>query len=100
MVDIWIEAEQWSSDFNIYDENTDVRVTLEDDSEWIATFFTYKNILNLRDKNKNTGECLSGKYFWASNMFLIDEISRENILNVVSELLANGQFTSAFTLNT
>ncbi len=68
---IWIEAEKWTEGtLNIYDDNTDVIVQFEDGTRWSATFFTYLNINRLTEKNKKTGECLNGNYFWASNMVL------------------------------
>ncbi|MCR8633910.1 hypothetical protein [Paenibacillus radicis (ex Xue et al. 2023)] len=94
---LWIEAEQWSvGEWNIYDDNTDVIMTFEDGTRWIATFFTYKNIQALIDKNQMTGECLSGKYFWSSDMILIDECSRERIEEVVRYFLIEKTFTNRF----
>lgn len=53
---IWIEAEEWAEgEWNFEDDNTDVKVTFSDRSVWIATFFTYKNIQTLREKNIKTG---------------------------------------------
>lgn len=61
---IWIEAEQWAEENrNEEDNNTDVIVKFDDGSEWIATFFTYQNIISISGKNEKTGECLNGKYF-------------------------------------
>lgn len=40
--------------------STDVKVTLLDRSVWKATFFTYKNIQTLREKNEITSECMNG----------------------------------------
>lgn len=94
---IWIEAEKWSEDnWNMEDINTDVIVTLSDHSKWIASFFTYKNIQRLRDTNAQTGECMNGAYFWASDMILIDTASRENIGAVISYLIENEEFESIF----
>lgn len=77
-------------------DNTDVKVDFSDGTSYTATFFTYENIESLRKKNAETGECLAGKYFWASDMILIDRIERRNILQVIEELLADGSFDSIF----
>ena len=62
---IWIEVEEWTEgEWNIEDDNTDVIVTFSDRSKWIASFFTYKNIQTLIEKNKQTDENLNGAYFW------------------------------------
>ncbi|MFF2879079.1 hypothetical protein ACFVR2_22550 [Gottfriedia sp. NPDC057991] len=67
-----------------------------DGAEGVATYITYKNILSLKEKNKATGEYLSGKYFWASDMILIDDISCETITDVVVQLLKDNEFWSVF----
>jgi hypothetical protein len=95
---IWIEAEEWApGEWNPQDDNTDVIVTLEDGSRWVATFFTYRNVQTLTDKNKTTGECLAGTYFWSSNMILIDEVSRQRIEEVIGELLKEKTFETVFS---
>ena len=94
---IWIEAEHWPAEnWNYNDGNTDVVVRFVDGQEWSATFFTYTNIQTLTKKNRRTGECLSGKYFWATTMILVDTICRQSIEEVVHGLLQNREFASAF----
>lgn len=94
---LWIETEQWAAEeWNIYDDNTDVIVTFKDGTRWVASFFTYQNIQTLVEKNKQTGECMFGKYFWSSDMILVDECSRERIEEVVKGLLDNGEFEAVF----
>lgn len=93
-----IEAEEWENDeWDTEDENTDVKVTFSDRTVWMATFFTYKNIQTLREKNKKTGECMNGTYFRASDMVLIDIVSRDRIVEVIDYLIDTGEFESAFT---
>ena len=97
---IWIEAEEWASgEWTPANDNTDVIVTLEDKSKWGAWFFSYSNISSLVTKNKLIGECLSGKYFWASNMVLASEVSREQIEEIVKYLIIQKPlvFQSIFT---
>ena len=85
---IWIEAEEWApGQWNPSDDNTDVIVTLDDDTRWVATFFSYKNISSLVEKNGRTGECLAGKYFWASDMILVDKVTRSRIEEVTAYLI-------------
>lgn len=95
---IWIEAEyRVEGSWNPVDGNTDVIVTLGDGSKWVATFFTFQNIQSLIVKNQQTGECMSGAYFWASDMILIDEVSRERITEVIRHLLDTGSFETVFS---
>ena len=94
---IWIAAEHWAEgEWKPVDDNSDVIVTLKDGSRWFATFFSYANIGSLTQKNTQTGECLGGKYFWATDMILVDEVTRAGIEEVVSNLLAEGYFESVF----
>ncbi|AIG27479.1 hypothetical protein [Brevibacillus laterosporus] len=47
--EIWINVEQSEDkNYDIYDNNVDVMVTLSDNSKWVATFFTYENIKTLQ----------------------------------------------------
>ena len=95
--EIWIEAENCETvHWTPIDDNTDVVVTFEDGRKHIATFFTYKNIQTLIDKNKRTGECLNGKYFWASDMILVDECSRNNIEKLIFHLIEEEEFHVIF----
>jgi hypothetical protein len=95
---VWIEAEEWEpGHWNPSDDNTDVIVTFAGGSRWVASFFSYANIAALTAKNRETGECLSGKFFWASDMLLVDEVSRERIEEVIGHLLKECKFERIFT---
>jgi len=95
--EIYIAAENWAEDqWNFEDDNTDVIVTMNNNSKYVATFFTYKNIESLRRKNNKTGECFHGKYFWASDMVLIDNCSRKNIEEVIKHLINEDEFYQTF----
>lgn len=92
-----IEAERWApGEWNPQDGNTDVWVRFDDGTEWVATFFTYQNILTLARKNQQTGECLHGRYFWAIDMVLVDEVSRARIEEVVAHLVESGELRDIF----
>jgi hypothetical protein len=94
---IWIAAENWApGQWNPEDDNSDAIVTFQDGSRWGATFFSYQNIGTLVERWKLSGECLSGKYFWASYPILVDEVSRARIEEVIADLLATRMFDSAF----
>ena len=96
---IWIESEDKGPIIGGQlhtDDNSDVIVTLSDDKRYVATFFTYDNIRTLTEKNKRTGECLSGKYFWASDMILVDRVDRDTIEKVVYDLIKDGYFDQLF----
>lgn len=95
---IWIEAEQWApGDWTPADANSDVIVTFEEGKRWVATFFSYQNISSLCKKNQAQGDCLGGNYFVATDMILVDEVSRERIEQVVIDLLRQNEFETYFT---
>lgn len=94
---IWIEAEHWTEGaWDPSDDNSDVIVTLADNTRWFATFFSYANITALIQKFKQSGECLFGTYFWATNMILVDEVSRHRIEEIICHLVKEGEFEQIF----
>ena len=85
---IWIEAEEWTEgQWDSKDANSDIIVTFENGDKWVATFFTYQNIKSLVEKNKVSGECLAGKYLWAADMLLVDELSRDCVETIIKHLI-------------
>jgi hypothetical protein len=87
------EKESWTSQ----DCNSGAWVKFENGERWVATFFSYQNISSLRKKNQKTGECLNGKYFCATDMILIDEISRNSIETVIEEMIKQNEFEIYFS---
>ena len=77
-------------------DNSDVWVEFENGENYVASFFTYQNIEWLKEKNQNTGECLSGKYWWSSDMIIIERLDRNTIEEVIKELIRTNTFTSVF----
>lgn len=95
---VWIEAEEWAEgQWDINNGNTDVIVKFDNGSRWVASFFTYSNIAKLVEKDKQTGECLSGKYFWSSDMLLVDVISRDRIEEIIKHFIEEDSFESIFS---
>ena len=96
---IWIETEEKGpiqGDFSEINDNSDVIVTFENGENYIATFYTYQNIEWLRQKNQKTGECLDGKYFYGTDLILIDKLNRVNVANVINHLIKEDEFFTAF----
>ncbi len=94
---LWIEAEEWEAgEWQPADSVTDAIVTLADGTQWVATMCSFAHVASLRARCGENGECLSGKYLWASDLILIDETSRASIDAVVRDLMAQGELQSAF----
>lgn len=97
--EIWIESENKGAIIGgelETNDNSDVIVTFSDNSRAIASFFTYKNIEFLRHKNKETGECLNGKFFWASDMIIVDKINRQEVEEIINHLITEDDFFQIF----
>jgi hypothetical protein len=98
IMSIWIGAEEGAGEWTSDDASSDVEVVLSDRSRWRGSFVTYRNIASLCAKNAQTGTCLSGSYFWASDLLLVDVLSRQRVEEVVRDLIHEGQLPKAFSL--
>ena len=75
---------------------TDVVAESDQGERYVASFFSYKSLELLRQRHRKDGDFLDGKYFWAVNMVLIDECTRESIEQVVKDLIEEGDFDHVF----
>lgn len=95
---LWYEFDQWSNGYSIDDVNTNVIFELSDGTKWSAFFITYHNLLSLSKKNRETGECLEGQYFYADKPIFISEMNKELVLSVLHDIIQNEpDLTSVFT---
>lgn len=95
--EIWIEIEELeSNNHDYYNDNTDVIVTFTDETRYVSSFVTYKNVETLTSKNRKTGENLNGKYFWVSDMILIEDVTRASIEQVIQDLIIDDSFDLIF----
>jgi hypothetical protein len=85
-----------NENFNPKRGNTDVIVSLEDGRKYIASFFAYNNIDDLRLEHQHNGDFLHGSYFWAKNMVLVEECSPKVIHPVVKNIIEEGEFNDIF----
>jgi|GEM_PF-924236 len=90
LTSIRFESDYWDDPWNEDDDNMNVWFTLSDGTKWVATFFTYQNIISLSRKNKSTGECLSGLYFCATDMILIEKLTKDSIQKVLDDMILKG----------
>ena len=96
--EVWIEAEHWGPGvWQPRDDVTDAIVTLADGTRWVATSWAFAHVETLRRNCAASGECLGGKYLWASDLILVDDTSRPSIEAVVRDLLVSGELRSAFS---
>ena len=83
---------------NPENDNIDVEITLEDGRVYSASFFTLKNIQEIMNKYKSTGECINGLYFMASDMIIIEEISEDKLRNTISDIIMSENISAYFSL--
>lgn len=83
-------------DKNYEDDNCDVMVNFNNGDTYIASFFTFQNIETLRQKFLESGECMNGKYFWSSDMFIVDNLKNDNVKSVIKYLIESNEFKSIF----
>lgn len=84
------------SEASVSGDHTDVVVKLDNGQKYIASFFTCKSIEQLKLDHQKTGEYLSGKYFRVENMVLVEDCARENIRDIVQDLIDEGDFYQVF----
>lgn len=84
-----------SQDWDLYDDNIDVEIELNTGETFSATFFTVRNIQSLLNKFKATGECASGTYFWAVDMIITEDLSKETLYRAIEDLVISGDLGSA-----
>lgn len=77
-------------------DSTDVIVELIQGDVYVASFFTYKYLEIIRQKNKKEGEFLNGKYFWAEGMVIVEDCSLRTIKRIVRHLMDEGDFEKVF----
>jgi hypothetical protein len=96
--DIWFEFDEWDEPLNEDDSNADVHFVLDDGTKWCASFFTYKNLISLSEKNKETGENLNGKYFYSEKPVFIEKMNKQTIIFVLNDIIENEkELKSVFT---
>lgn len=79
-------------------DNIDLNIYTEDGIVYAATAFTLENIKFLLNKDRN-----EYGYFWASDMFIVENLRLETLLNAVKEIFEKGYenliFSSIGTVN-
>jgi hypothetical protein len=75
---------------------TDVIVYLENGKKFIASFFAYSKILDMKNRHQTDGSFKSGSYFWEKNMVLVENCTPQIIEPAVNDLIDEGNFGEAF----
>ncbi|MEV8325865.1 hypothetical protein [Kitasatospora sp. NPDC056731] len=76
--------------------NVDTEVRLPDGSRWSATIFTVAEVSRLMKRWEETGEAAGGQSFWCSDGLIVRDPGIREMVTVITELLASGEFEGAF----
>lgn len=72
-----------------------VEVRLPDGRGWGARLHTPESVRSILDEWRRRGE-RSGLYFWAPGVIVVREISRDGVVALVEDLIAEGEIELAF----
>lgn len=75
---------------DVYDDNLDVNIILENDEVYFGTLFTLTNIAKLMEKNREI-------YFWSTDMLIVKELSYQGMHAALQAVLNEGYFNSVFS---
>jgi len=100
-VNVLVKKVFLSSDFaenskDISSGGTDVIVVLTNGLKYVASFLPYVEIENIRKENMQSGELLSGLYYWGHNMVLVEDCKQKTVEKVVEHMIEEGDFLEAF----
>ncbi|MGW4792046.1 hypothetical protein ACWEPC_06480 [Nonomuraea sp. NPDC004297] len=76
-------------------DQADATITMSDGTRRSATFMTLGVVSKIMDRWRDTGECLSGRYFWCSDLIIIHEPGFDSMIAAVQDMLATGEIDDA-----
>lgn len=76
-------------------DQADATITLSDGTRRYATFMTLSVVSKTMDRWQDTGECLSGRYFWCSDLIIIREPGFDSMITSVQDMIATGEIDNA-----
>ncbi len=83
---------------NPLNDNVDVEVRWKDGRLHTGTFFTIRNIEEIFQKNKRSGECDHGLYFYSRSMIIVEELSVALIISTIEKLVKEESLSNAFDI--
>ncbi|TJZ61987.1 hypothetical protein FAZ15_05600 [Sphingobacterium olei] len=75
---------------DIYDDNLDINIILDDGSVYFGTLFTLANINKLMVGSRD-------RYFWSTDMLIVEDLSHEGINSSIEAVLSDGYFENVFS---
>jgi hypothetical protein len=94
---ISLTAEGLDNRFLDYENlNTDVIVRFDNGDEYIATFFSFKNLQGMIEEHKHSKEYFSEEYYRLVNAVLVNDFNNNKLLSVIEHMMAEGDFQLIF----
>lgn len=78
------------------DLNTDVIVQFDNGDQYIATFFSVKNLEGMLEEHKRSDEYLSEEYYKVLDAVLINDFRNKKLLSVIEHMMVEGDFQVVF----
>ena len=76
-------------------EEADATIVLPDGARRYATFMTLGAVAAVMERRQRSGECLSGQYFWCSDLIIIGQPGIPGVVEAVRDLIAKGDLAGA-----
>jgi hypothetical protein len=75
----------------------DIDLDTTDGRRFLGTFGTLEDVAMVMERWRSSGESLNGRYFWMTDLVLVDVLNAETIVQVVEEMAATGEIPGPFT---
>lgn len=85
-----------SEPYDTENEAVDVRIKARNGEEYSANFTTPRFLNYMFEKNKRTGECLSGTYFCMPGMIIVEKLTEDNLKRTIDDLINNFEIEEYF----
>lgn len=76
------------NNFNVAEQNIDFNITVAN-IKYAGTAVTLKNIEYLMNKFRASGDCHFGRYFWQSNMLILEEMTIDCLRDALLDIVKN-----------
>ena len=78
-IEIWHDVTPNINDLEFY--------VFKDGIKYFCWAFTLEGVRKIIAKNKLTGENANGVYFWATNSFILENITIDNIIAAITDII-------------
>ena len=76
--------------------SVEVELTTKNGDKYLSNFVTLEYIRRISRKNKVTGECADGVYYWMPQMVVIERITPENIRKTIDYMIEHLEIDETF----